>query len=422
MGKSILKRLGLIMLLLIVIAGLMGCANSKTTEKPGEQKVTLKFAMWDPVNPQYDFIKAFESENPNIKVDLIQIPVDNYSDKLNSMIAANSAPDVILAWECDINRFAKGKAIVPLDDYIKNTKAFAMEDFIPALSTLNKMNGAVYGLPWCYASELLYYNKDMFDKAGVAYPNEKWTWKDFEDAAKKLTISKDDKTVQWGADAITFPGVWYSLVGQAGDAVVDNNGKLALGEGAKRALQFESDLTNKAKVIPPPSANNNAVDLFSGGKAAMTRQGSWLMSSYRGIKNFKWDIAPLPKDTKAYASLHTGFFTIYNGSKNKDAAWKFIEFCMSDKGQALISKGLNNPSARKSVAAKGDYKVAGENGPANWAAMDQTADFVQIGYVLAPSGVTNYIVNKFNAVVLGQIDADTALKQGLDEAHKVMGN
>jgi len=91
-----------------------------------------------------------------------------------TVIAAHTAPDVILAWECDINRFAENKAIIPLDDYIKNTNAFTMDDFVPAVDQFGKATGATYALPWCLAAEILYYNKDMFDKAGVAYPtNEK---------------------------------------------------------------------------------------------------------------------------------------------------------------------------------------------------------------------------------------------------------
>lgn len=376
--------------------------------------------MWGAVNEKYDFIKAFEKKYPNIHINLTQINEGDYSEKLNTMVASKTAPDVMLVWECDIGRFAKNGVIERLDNYIKNTKAFTMSDFIPAVSKLTQLNGGVYGLPWCFATHLLYYNKDMFDKAGVPYPNGNWTWQDFRDAAKKLTIVKNGKVVQWGTDALGFYGVWYSLIGEAGDKIVDNNGNLSIGDGAKRALQFEYDLVNKDKVAPPPSAGTNNVDLFRSGRAAMIMNGSWMISTYRDIQNFKWDIAPLPKDKRAYANLHTAFFTINSNSKYKDAAWKFIEFCMSDEGQKLISEGTNNPSARVSVNAKGYYKIGGKNGPTNWAALDDTAKYAEFGYVLLPPAVTNDLVNRFNAVVLGQVSIDTALKQGLDHAKEIM--
>jgi multiple sugar transport system substrate-binding protein len=382
--------------------------------------VTVKFASWAQRgdNPDVDWISQFEKKYPDIKIDYIAVTEGNYSEKLNAMIAAHTAPDVILAWECDINRFVKNKAIVPLDDYIKNTNAFTMDDFVPAVDQFGKATGATYALPWCLAAEILYYNKDMFDKAGVAYPTNDWTTQQFEDAAKKLTIVEDGKTIQWGCDAISFQGIWYATMGAFGDDIVDSTGKLALGDSAKKALQWEADLTNKYKVCPEPAASGtNAVDLFISGRAAMTRLGNWMIQTYRPIKDFKWDIAPLPKEVRQYTNLHTGLFTINAESKVKDAAWKFIEYSMSDEGQELICKMGTNPSARKSITAKGFYRAGGVNGPTNWAGLDDSLGFAKFGYVVANPGVTNGAVNNFNAVMMGQMDVDTAIKKANDAAN-----
>jgi multiple sugar transport system substrate-binding protein len=415
MRKPYITLISILILIVSIVLG--GCSGSDATAKKEDGKVTISFSMWDTLDEsKANFITAFEKKHPNIKVKLVNIPED-YSQKINSMIIGGTAPDVILAWEADIHRFAKSGAIDPLDKYIKKTKAFKMDDFIPAVSRLNKENGKIYGLPWCYATEFLYYNKDMFDAAGVEYPNENWTWKDFEEAAKKLTIRQGDKTVQWGADAISFPGIWYSMIGAAGDDIVDKNGKLDLSEGLRKALEFQNKLTNVDKVSPQPSVGGEVVDLFAAGKAAMTRNGSWYISSYRNNK-FHWDIAPLPKEERSYASLHTGFFTINSNSKHKEEAWKFIEFMMSDEGQSMISKMYNNPSARKSVAAKGDYKVAGENGPTNWDVFDKTAQFADFGYVLVNPSITNDLVNDFNAVLLGKKDIEEVIKTDVPKAQK----
>jgi multiple sugar transport system substrate-binding protein len=384
--------------------------------------VTLKFAAWDVIPKAHDYIKAFEAKYPNIKVDVTIIP-DNYSEKLNAMVAAKTAPDVMLTWENDSKRFIQNNVVIPLDSYIKNTKEFKASDFIPAVNSINQMfGGKTYSLPWGYASEILYYNKNMFDKAHVAYPNDKWTWKDFEDAAKKLTIVKDGKTIQWGANSITFPGVWYSTIGAAGDDIIAKDGSLALGNGLKKALQWQYDLTNKYKVSPAPSADTNVVDLFAAGKAAMSRNGSWLTAQYKNIKDFKWDISTLPKGTRQYSSLHTGFFQIYKGSKNKDAAWKFIEFMMSDTGQKVLGEAFGNPSARKSVTAKGYYQSTGPNGPRNWNTIDKTAAFGRFGYVLLPAGVTDKLVQQFNSVLQGQMTIDEVITKGLEQAKQDMNN
>lgn len=418
-SKKIIKKL--LMISTATILGLSlftGCSPNKNdgedSSNTGDQ-VTIKFAMWDNIDEENDFIKAFEDKNPDVKIDLMVIPSDNYSEKLNSMIAGKSAPDVILAWECDINRFAKNGAIENLESYLSKS-SIDTNDFIPAVNDLTNITGGSYGLPWCYASEILYYNKDMFDKAGVEYPNNTWTWEDFREAAKKLTIRDGDNVTQWGATTIDIPGVWYSQIGQTGDDVVDSEGNIVLGDGAKKALEFEYQLINEDKVIPEPSgATGNSVDLFTAGKAAMTRSGSWFIGSYKEIKDFKWDIAVLPKGDVQYASLHTGFFTISSDSKYKDAAWRFIEYCMSEEGQEMISKSTSNPSAIKSFTEKGAYRNGGENGPTNWDAIDETAEFGKFGYVLAAPGVTNKLVDKFNAAVAGQVDIEEALKDSQKE-------
>ncbi|QGQ46479.1 ABC transporter substrate-binding protein [Metabacillus sediminilitoris] len=406
----------LTVIVLILSIALVGCSNNETTSKDSDGKVTIQFSMWDTLDDNASFIKDFEEKNPNINIELVNIPED-YSQKINSMIIGGTAPDVILSWEADINRFAESGAIDSLEEYIEKTDAFKMEDFIPAVNKLNKNNGSIYGLPWSYASEFLYYNKDMFDKAGVEYPTADWTWADFEEAAKKLTIREGSNTVQWGADAISFPGIWYSSIGAAGDDVVDAEGNLDLSNGLRKTLEFQNKLTNEDKVIPQPSVGGEVSDLFAAGKAAMTRNGSWYIASYKE-NDFNWDIAPLPKEERSYSSLHTGFFTINSNSEHKEEAWKFIEYMMGDTGQSLISKQFNNPSTRLSVAEKGEYQVAGEKGPENWDVFDKTAQFADFGYVLVNPTVTNELVQSFNAVLLGNKDIDEVINKDVPSAQK----
>ena len=416
------KSIGKIAVLLAVLMlGFSATAcSSKDDTASTAPKTTITMTMWDTMPKNENFVQEFMNENPDINVQIIQIPGDSYSQKINTMVSSNTAADVMLLYECDMPVLANAGKIISLDKYISSATQFKANDLIPAVTSLSALNGATYGLPWCYANEILYYNKDMFDAAHVSYPNSDWTWDDFRQAAQKLTITKDGKTTQWGTDAIT-DGVWYSLIGSYGDDIVGKNITLSLGDGAKKALQFEDDLVNKYKVSPVPSSTTNQNDLFSSSQAAMTERGSWLISSYKDL-GFKWDISVLPKGTTSYSSMHTGFFSISKQSKNQDAAWKFVEFCMGDKGQEMIEKGFNNISTRKSVAEKGAYQLSGTNGPSNWDVMTQTSDFAKIGYVLLPSGVTSDLITKFQAAVSGQESVDQALSEGIAQAQQTMGS
>lgn len=388
--------------LMVGVIGILGCGSNDKNE----DKIVLKFSMWDVLDR--GFFEEFEKNNPNVKIEMIQIDPSEYSQKINSMMVAGNAPDVILTFESDMERFIKNNNIVSLDEYIAKS-AVKNNDFLPGFLELNEANGSVYGMPWCFATNLLYYNKDMFDKAGINYPTEEWTWEDFENAAQKLTISDNNKVIQWGADSISQATIWYSMIGAAGDNIVSKDGFLDLGDGMERVLVFQKKLTEE-KIIPEPAIGGSISDLFVAKRAAMTRQGSWLIANYKNV-DFNWDIAPLPKNKRHYANLHTGFFTINTTSKNKEKAWEFVNYMMSDENQKKLSKLYNNPSARESVVKNGDYKDSGANGPRNWNAFEETFEFAKIGFTLLNPGITNGLVNQFDAYLLGKIGIDEIKKE-----------
>ena len=210
------------------VATLMGTAACGSSNSSSSDDNTLTVSYWDDeMQPIKDFIKA----NPDIKVKQIRVPGDDYNTKLNQMIVGGTAPDVMLTQEADYVRFAKNGVTMKLDDKLKDL-GIDKSDFQPAVTDIANQVDGYYGFPQGFATEIMYYNKDMFDAAGVAYPTDDWTWDDYTAAAEKLT--KADGS-QYGSDSPTFNGVWYSLIGAAGDKVVDN-GKLSFGNGLKKTL------------------------------------------------------------------------------------------------------------------------------------------------------------------------------------------
>jgi multiple sugar transport system substrate-binding protein len=315
----------------------------------------------------------------------------------------------MLLFEADAIRLAAAGQIDPLDEHIAGS-SISTDDFVPAVQNLAEKMGGTYGLPWCYASQVLYYNKDLFDAAGVSYPTNDWTWDDYREAALKLSSGSGTSKI-WGTDAFSFPGIWYSLAGQAGDPVINADGNLDLGDGIKRALEFTNELTNIDKVASPPAASGqNVTDLFAAGRSAMSLNGSWAIGTYRDAE-FNWDIAPMPKDKTSYVSLHTGFYTIYKDSKQKDAAWSFIEFMMSEEGQKITSEVTSNPSAIKSLADSPVWQIGGKGGPTNWGAItDAAASSGAFGYTLADPTTSNDLGTDFNSYLLGAKSLDDVMK------------
>jgi multiple sugar transport system substrate-binding protein len=399
------------LLALVIAMGACGTADAPPAQAPAApgtapaapaapgaaEQVTIRFSMWDTVDETVSFIQAFHDANPDIRIELVNIPED-YSTVINTMVIGGTAPDVILAWEVDMPRFAATGNIVRLDDRVAASDLVSVDDFMPAVAALADVTDGIYGIPWVYAGHFLYFNKDMFDAAGIPHPTDTWTWEEMAAAAQALTIRDGGAVTQWGITAIDFGGIWYSMIGQAGDEIVDSNMRLSLGNGLRRALEFQYRLTNEYQVMPQPGTGVG--DLFAAEMAAMTRQGNWFIAGYAELP-FNWDIVPLPRDQRSFTNLHTGFFTINAASPHQEEAWRFIEFMMSHQGQTLLSEFSANPSAMMSVAAEGAFRVHGVNGPQNWGAFNYFNDYGRFTFVLLNSTVTGNLVNQFNSVLLG---------------------
>lgn len=416
----------LFMSALVVCTALTGCGSSNTGTEGGEGAANsgsgdvVKLAVWNEPSPDEALNMYAQCEKATgIKVEVTVIPESDYSSKLNQMVSTkDSSTDIFVVWENDISNFAQVGGIIPMDDYLKDS-TIKTEDFIGAVSKLSEGLGGTYGLPWCAATEVLYYNQDMFDEAGIAYPDNNWSYADFKAAAEKLTKKADDSTTEvYGCD---LPNVqtWWAGIGAAGDQVYDPaKGELVIGDGAVSFVSDCADMVTNG-VMPVPSSDT--ADLFAAGKAAMSWQGSWSIATYRNELGFNWDIATLPTDKLKYNTLHTGFYTINANSKNQDAAFKVIEYLMGEEGQTLNSKASGNPSAITSIAEKGAWKVEGADTVENWDAMTDSLEAGVFGYTCLPSGVTNNAVSEFNAALLGQKTPEEAVESASAYAKETIG-
>lgn len=433
------KLLGLLVALTMVMSLLVACGSDedkkpddpKTTEKAEETKSSdetqdeavggeVSLSVWNEPHKDDALNMYLQAEKATgVKVNVNVIPESDYSSKLNQMVATkDDSIDIYVVWENDIANFAEANGIDALDDYLTNS-TIDSNDFIDAVAELTEGLGATYGLPWCAATEILYYNQDMFDAAGIDYPDNDWAYDDFLVAAEKLTkLNNDGTTEVYGFDLPNLQ-TWWAGVGIKGDQVYDPaTGQLVLGDGAVSFVQDTVDMA-EAGIMPVPSSDTS--DNFGSGKAAMSWQGSWMIGSYADTLDFNWDIATIPTAAKKYNTLHTGFYTVNANSKNKEAAWKVIEYLMGEEGQAINSKASGNPSALVSIAEKAEWKVESATTIENWDAMIDSLESGVFGYTCIPAGVTGNGVSLFNTAVSGQITPEDAVKQAMEYAAETIG-
>ncbi|MCB0138127.1 MAG: sugar ABC transporter substrate-binding protein, partial [Caldilineaceae bacterium] len=229
--------------------------------------------------------------------------------------------------------------------------------YLPGVMEPGKWQGVQYLLPKDFSPMAIYYNKKLFDEAGVAYPAEGWTWDDLLATAQALTkTDAGGNVVQWG---IQLPGPWTTgfeyWVAAAGGSLISEDGTSFVGymdsPEVQNAVQFYADLYNKHKVAPPPADMNafgGGNSEFDNGTAAMRLFGRWPQSGMKENPNIDLGVAPLPAGADRAGVLFWGGFGISSLSDNPEAAWRFLRFYTGAEG-AEIWKDWALPTV-KSVA------------------------------------------------------------------------
>ena len=306
-------------------------------------------------------VKGFEVAHPEIKVTVEVADWDSYWEKLRVQMAGGTPPDVFamdaplyMDWQ------ARG-VLLNLQPYLDREPAL-LDGVYPVTLEAYRTADGIYGLPRDFQTIVLYYNKDMFDAGGVAYPTDAWTYDDLRTAAKALTLDKDGdgSTDQWGFwdGGYDMEPFWGALVwAYGGDVVNAGEGKTLIGSPeATAAFQLMSDMWVGDKSMPTEQQlAAYGWDGFLSGVAAMGVSGHWSVPEYSAV-TFKWDIAPMPLGPAGRAtSVNSAGFVIARDSKYPDAAWEFVKYAFSDAGQSELAKvGLAIP-VRKSVAESDAY-------------------------------------------------------------------
>lgn len=415
------KKVAAVLMATVMACGLLaGCGSSKKEEsKDSDKKAKINICTWNEPTKDEELNMYVQCEKATgVDVEVTVIPESDYSSKLNQMVATgDDSIDVYILWENDLVNFAKSGGVVPLDDYLSKSD-IDTKDFVDTVSQLSEGLGGTYGLPWGVATEILYYNQDMFDAAGIPYPTNDWKYEDFLAAAEKLTQKEGDNTSVYGC-ALPNIQTWWAGIGMAGDQIFDaESGEMVIGDGAEAFVSDCTDMVSKG-IMPEPSSDT--ADLFASGKAAMAWAGSWNMATYGDDLGFSWDIATLPTKDVKYNTLHTGFYAINAKSNNADDAWKVIDYLMSKEGQTINSKASGNMSALKSIASEGAWKAESVKSVENWDAMTDSLASGIFGYTCLPSGVTSNAVSNFNSAVTGSMSPKEAVEKSMEYAAETIG-
>ncbi|RUS48526.1 sugar ABC transporter substrate-binding protein [Cohnella sp. AR92] len=346
--------------------------SSSSASNGGDKKaeqVTLKFMGWEVSPLETESVKKgldmFMRENPNIKVEYTTIPGGTqYVAKMQTLVLGNEAPDVFFLQSDYYHDFVSRKSLLDITGKVDSSGL--ADDLIDSAVQLSTVNGKYYGVESCIVAPVLYYNKDLFDKAKVAYPpsdpTKAWTWDEFVDVAKKLTVKNGDKVDQYGvyglenyymtiAEIMSNGGNWFSD---------DLTKSTANTPEVKEVLQKISDLRKVDGVAPEGKLLTNsgmsATQMLQTGKIAMLVDGSWSLQELANM-NFKVGVGVLPKFKNAVTHGQAHLHVASANTKHPEEAWKLIQFLSSEEYQLMnVKAGLWLPNHKSLYTDEGIAK------------------------------------------------------------------
>src|SRR3954449_12493942 len=308
--------------------------------------VTITFASWIGNEPAIKTLaQKFHAAHPNIMVKFQNVPAEEASQKLTAQIAGGNPPDAAYVDASTVAAFASRKTLTNLDGYISRSDVIDANDYVPSFKVSTVFDKSMYGLPFDGESTGLFYRTDLFQAAGIKQAPK--TWEEFAAAAAALT-KPQQKQYGYALFAPESAYYWYPWLWQSGGKLLSDDGKQVLFNSAQ-AKQSADFYVGLGKYAPKDFLNSNSYDgrvAFASGKVAMYMAGAWfagtLQGEYPKLKG-KWAAAPLPEGTSGCATTIAGdTLVMLNGSKNKDAAWKWIEFLSSPENMSAWTFGSPN--------------------------------------------------------------------------------
>ena len=379
-----MKKLLLAGTALTSLALLAACSNGNSSSQNGKTTIEyLNYSSSHTYTKQLNqMVSEFEKENPNIKVDVQSVPYDTYFTKLQTLLAAGKAPDTFeMNYENFVSYASKG-VLLDLSDKVKNDKSLDLSNVNKNAWNASTYQGKQYGMTEDFSNVVTFYNKDLFDKAGVAYPTDSWTWADEQAAAKKLT---NNSAHVWGTYSPVTMNEFYKVAAQnKGDIYKD--GKLDINNSANvEALTHMAGLVTKDKVSPSPAdmSGQTSEDLFLNGQLAMVHTGIWDFATFAKAP-FKWDIAVEAGNKQQATHFFADTIVVSKDSKNADASYKWAKFMSTSEQAAKIRiKGSWNLPITNSKAVLDEYLK--QTPPAN-----REAVFKSLEYMVLPPVSDNW--------------------------------
>lgn len=354
-----------------------------------------------------DQVAAFEEANPDIDVELLISP--DYGTQIQAGFASGDYPEVFSVGQDQFPVYRDSGVLAEGQEFIED-----IDGIYPSLLNAFTFEDVAYCVPKDFSTLALYYNKDMFDAAGLEYPTAEWTWQDMTDAAAALTT--EDVV---GFSASEDYNRWMGLVFANGGSLFDADGVVAINSpAAVEALDFyASFVADGTGALPSTLESGWNGEAFGKAKAAMTIEGNWALGYLDdGFADVNYGVAEIPtaptgdKSTLVFTECWAVGANV-EGVK-QEAAWKLVNFLTSEEAAAALGEAGFGPMPSRSSAGESWLAVKGDNGAAFVAGAEYATTTVW------PLGYADFV----SVIGTGQkavLEGTTTAQELLDEAAEV---
>lgn len=358
------KKLATLLLAGAVLVSTTACGGGETSgkQKDMENKV-LRVLNWGNTEEEKianEAIARFNENNPDVEVKQTCVPVTSWSDfiqKWITMSTSGEAPDVINIGLEAVDMAVSNDLLMPLDEIVSGDQELSKvkEEYAPVLLDGFSVDDNLYGLPNGSQTMVMYYNKTMFDEAGLEYPKDGWTWDEFYEDAKKLTKS-DGSVYGYGLSSSYFQLTpWWST---NSTALVDENQNPALNSKKMvESVEFLDKLV-KEKVTPDP-ISSDVYTMFSSKQLAMVGAGRWVLNTWQdaGLTNADFDCVQWPVNEKEGSVFGGAAWCISKNTENKELSIELLKSLVSEETLKAVAAGGQQVPPTESLAT--DTEIMG---------------------------------------------------------------
>lgn len=354
-----LKRIAATLLASAMVVGLAACGGGSSSSSGGTASTgsggtkpsaggSLTINIWDS-NQQAGLQEIVDdwSKTSGVSAKIEVVDWDNYWTLLEAGASGGTMPDVFWMHSNTVQKYMENDILLDLTDYVAKDSSIDLSKYYEGVVELytRKSDGKTFALPKDHDTIALLYNKAIFDKYGVSYPTEEWTWEDMYEAAKKITEESKGEVYGMAMNTSNNQDGWYNLIySYGGKVITDDHKGTTIGSAESKAGM---EMMRKLLSVGAPQsvvAETGTDSLFMSSKCAMITQGSWMINTFYKAENhadYYWSLLP-------YADLNGNGkcekeerWSAYNGlgwaacakTKNPDACYSLIAYLCSEAGQ-----------------------------------------------------------------------------------------